>query len=332
MAVATAGQVNGFRRQARPQEYDDTTYFYCTFRGEIMSKFDAQFAGRLDGQTVLVTGAKGGIGLETAQGVGNSGATVLVHARGVNDARSAVDLLGQRGNGKGHYLAVAGDLGSLAGVRELVAAVHEAAPKGLNGLVNNAGAAFSTKALSPDGYERTIAINHVALAALTDGLLDLLRKGADTFATPSRVVNMTAIIESKGKPITDWSYPGKYKQIQAYGTAKLLALMYTYAQARRHDGDGLTFNAVSPGAVKTTLGSKAGGPFRIIQAVTNPFVPPPEKGSRGCVRLMADPELATATGGYYSSAKLKKSSKQSQDAAIQDRIYAQTERELRAHA
>ena len=46
-----------------------------------MSKFDAQFAGRLDGQTVLVTGAGGGIGQQTAQGIGNSGATVLVHAR-----------------------------------------------------------------------------------------------------------------------------------------------------------------------------------------------------------------------------------------------------------
>ena len=232
------------------------------------------------------------------------------------------------GNGKGRYLAVAGDLGSLAGVRELVDAVHEAAPKGLNGLVNNAGAAFASKLLSPDGYERTIAINHVALAALTDGLLDLLRKGADDFATPSRVVNMTAIVESKGKLITDWSYPGKYKQIQAYGTAKLLALMYTYAQARRYDGEGLTFNAVSPGAVKTTLGSKAGGPFQIIQAVTNPFIPLPEKGSRGCVRIMADPELSTATGGYYSSAKLNKSSKQSRDEAAQDRVYEQTEREL----
>ena len=111
--------------------------------------------------------------------------------------------------------------------------MREAAPKGLNGLVNNAGAAFSGKALSPDGYERTIAINHVALAAVTDGLLDLLRKGADVFAAPSRVVNMTALVESRGKPITDWSYPGKYKQIQAYADAKLLALMYTYAQARR---------------------------------------------------------------------------------------------------
>src|SRR5579862_5121460 len=99
-----------------------------------MSKFDAQFAGRLDGQTVLVTGAKGGIGHETAQGIGNSGATVLVHARRADQARRAAGLLVASGNGHGRYLAVAGDLGSLAGVRELAGAVREAAPGGLNGL------------------------------------------------------------------------------------------------------------------------------------------------------------------------------------------------------
>ena len=69
----------------------------------------------------------------------------------------------------------------------------------------------------------------------------------------------------------------------------------------------------------------------MIEALTNPFVGPPEKGSRGCVRLLADPDLATATGGYYSSAKLKKSSKKSRDHDAQDRVYEQTERELRIH-
>ena len=54
---------------------------------------------------------------------------MLVHARGADQARRAVDQLVTNGNGKGQYLAVAGDLGSLAGVRELVDAVHEAAPR-----------------------------------------------------------------------------------------------------------------------------------------------------------------------------------------------------------
>jgi len=47
--------------------------------------------------------------------------------------------------------------------------------------------------------------------------------------------------------------------------------------ARRHEGEGLTFNAVSPGTVKTTLGSKAGGAFKTIEALTNPFVGPPRR-------------------------------------------------------
>jgi len=110
---------------------------------------------------------------------------------------------------------------------------------------------------------------------LTEGLLDLLRKGADDFASPSRVVNMTALIESRGNPITDWSYPGKYSQMHAYADAKLLALMYTYAKARRHQGDGLTFNAVSPGTVNSGFGGKAGGTFKTIQALMKPFVGPP---------------------------------------------------------
>ena len=296
-----------------------------------MSKFALQFAGRLEGQTALVTGARAGIGHQTAQGLGDCGATVLVHARRAEEARQAVEQLVTNGNGSGRYLPVASDLGALAGVRQLVDAVRAATPSGLNGLVNNAGAAFASRALSPDGYERTIAINHVALAALTDGLLGSLREGAERLATPSRVVNMTALIESRGTPITDWSYPGRYKQIQAYADAKLLALMYTYAQARHHVGEGLTFNAVSPGAVKTSLGTKAGGTLKVIQALTNPFVGRPEKGARGCVRLVADPQLAGATGGYYSSAKLGSSSKRSRDVEVQERVYAQTQRELGAH-
>jgi retinol dehydrogenase 12 len=293
-----------------------------------MSKYNDGFAGDLDGQTVLVTGTtKGGIGHETAQGLGNAGATVLVHARNDRAASTAAGQLAQAGNGRGSYQPVAGDLGSLAGVHQLAAAVRDAVPKGLHGLVNNAGAAFAKHTLSPDGYEMTIAVNHVAPAALTEDLLDLLRAGADTLGVPSRVINMTTLIEGRGKPVEDWAYPGKYKQIRAYADAKLLNLLYTYAQSRR-TGTGVTFNAVSPGSVNSGFGGKAGGPIKTMQALSKPFVGPPAKGARGCIRLMVDPALAEATGGYYSAAKLKKSSKQSRDIKLQDKTFAQTERVL----
>ena len=48
---------------------------------------------------------------------------------------------------------------------------------------------------------------------------------------------------------------------------------------------------------------------------------------------MTDPDLATATanGAYYTPSKLKKSSKKSRTEHLQEQVYLQTERILRAH-
>src|SRR5260370_22759059 len=56
------------------------------------------------------------------------------------------------------------------------------------------------------------------------------------------------------------------------------------------------------------------------------------RGARGCIPIMAGPELATAAGGHYSPAKLKKSSRQSRKPRLQDNAREQTERTLRQHA
>jgi NAD(P)-dependent dehydrogenase (short-subunit alcohol dehydrogenase family) len=297
-----------------------------------VSKHPSPSGPRIPGQTVLVTGTtKGGIGYETARLLGEEGATVLVHGRTPEAAGATVENLVVDGSGAGRFVPVAADLGSIAGAQQLVGAVRAAAPRGIHGVVNNAGAAFARRRLSPDGFEMTMAVNHVAPVVLTDGLLELLRVGADALGKPSRVVNLTTFTEGHGKVVTDWSYPGKYSQTQAYYNAKLTNLLYTYALARRLDGGGVTVNAVNPGSVNTGFGAKAGGIMGLILRVGAPLFADATKAARGSVRIMTDPDLATATGGYYSGAKLKKSSKKSRTPELQEQVYLQTERILAAH-
>lgn len=289
-------------------------------------------SGRMRGQTVLVTGTtKGGIGYETARLLGDEGATVLTHGRTQKAAGASVENLAVDGNGAGKFIPVAADLGSIAGAQQLAGAVRAAAPQGIHGLVNNAGAGFNQRRLSPDGVEMTMAINHVAVAALTDALLDSLHAGADALGRPSRVVSMTALIEGRGHVETDWSFSGKYSQTQAYFDAKLTNLLWVYAMARRLDGHGITVNAVSPGSVNSGFGAKAGGVFGLMMKLGSPFYGPASKGSAGVIRVMTDPALATVTGGYHTPAKQKPSSKKSRNEDLQEQVYLQTEQILRTH-
>ncbi|GGW65256.1 short-chain dehydrogenase [Streptomyces xantholiticus] len=276
----------------------------------------------MDGRTVLVTGTTSGIGRTTATALGQAGAVVLAHAR--DQTRAAAVARELKGSG-GRFVPVSGDLGSLAGVRGLVEQVLQVTPKGLHVLVNNAGAAFSQRALAPDGVERTLAVNHLAVAALTSELLDTLRIGASATGRPSRVVNLSSILEKRGNPkLQDWTYPDQYSQLQAYSDSKLVNLAHTYALARELAGSGVTVNAANPGSVKTAFGHNAGGVLKVVGIVGKAFMASPEKGARTSIRLASDPALDDATGGYYSAAELDMSSDASRDPAFGEQVYART--------
>ncbi|WP_328522703.1 SDR family NAD(P)-dependent oxidoreductase [Kribbella sp. NBC_00359] len=276
----------------------------------------------MDGQTVLVTGTASGIGRATAAALGRAGATVLVHARDQTRAAAVAEELESRG---GWFVPVSGDLGSLAGVRGLVEQVLHVTTNGLHVLVNNAGAAFSQRAVSPDGLERTLAVNHLAVAALTSALLDALRDGAALAGRPSRVVNLSSTVEKRGNPkLQDWTYPDHFSQLQAYSDSKLISLAHTYALARDLAGSGVTVNAANPGSVATAFGRNAGGILKVVQMVGKAFMAGAEKGAVTSIRLASDPALDDATGGYYSAAELDRSSEASRDPAFGEQIYART--------
>jgi retinol dehydrogenase 12 len=105
------------------------------------------------GKTCIITGATGGIGLETAARLGELGARLVLvgHHRGKGDA--ALTRLRERVPGVAaemHYANL-----SLPGeVLRLADALLYAAPR-IDVLVNNAGAIFARREVTPDGLELT---------------------------------------------------------------------------------------------------------------------------------------------------------------------------------
>ena len=200
----------------------------------------------MSGKLVVVTGATGGIGKEIARGVARLGGDVVVAAR--NPARGEAvraELAAEAAGGEISTLPL--DVSDLSSVRTFAAGINGRYQK-LDVLVNNAGAWFTERRESPDGYELTFATNVLGPHLLTELLLDRLRA-----APQGRVVNLISTITGKYDP-TDLQYTRrKYGGYDAYAQSKQALTMLTVGLARRMSDSTVTANAAEPGFVRTRI-------------------------------------------------------------------------------
>src|SRR5436305_5171197 len=167
----------------------------------------------------LVTGATAGIGLETAIGLARAGMRVIVHGRDELRTEEARYIVADR-SGSSRVATAIADFASLAAVRGLadrVLAGHDR----LDVLVNNAGLIAPRFRLSADGYELTVAVNHLAPFLLTNLLLDRLRASA-----PSRIVTVASMAH-RGARIDLATLTGAqdWAPLKAYGRSKLCNIL-----------------------------------------------------------------------------------------------------------
>ncbi|HTN51923.1 MAG TPA: SDR family oxidoreductase [Anaeromyxobacter sp.] len=271
--------------------------------------------GTLAGKVVVVTGATGGIGLETARGLAKLGARVAVVARDRARGEAALRAVEEAGPGARPLLLVA-DLASLAEVRRLAAELQATLPR-LDVLVNNAGAIHQRRKASPDGLELTFAVNHLAPYLLTRLLLPKLRESA-----PARVVTVASEAHRMGA--IDWqdlqSERG-YGAMRVYGTSKLMNILFAAALARRLAGTGVTSNSLHPGVVATGFGKNDPGSFRFLVRLARPFLLSPERGARTSVHVAAAPELVSVSGRYFKDRREATPSAAARDEASQERLW-----------
>jgi len=263
----------------------------------------------LSGRVAVVTGATSRIGREIALGLARLGATTVVVGRGADRAsRTAAELSRVSGNPRVESLRV-DDLALLADARELSAALLDRY-SGIHILVNNAGAYFRRRELTPDGLERTFALNVLAPYVLTTLLAPRMIASA-----PARVVNVASAAHRNAKvDFSDLQFARRFSGFTVYGSSKLELIWLTREFARRLQGRGVTVNAVHPGYVRSGFGLNNGGGTAVAMRVLGRlFGRSVVRGADTPIFVASSPELAPATGGYYSDRKLRTGSQASHD-------------------
>ncbi len=208
----------------------------------------------LDGRTALVTGANGGLGLETARELARKGAHVVMAARDLEKAGSAeADIRAELPDASLEIVPL--DLGSLESVREAATRVLADHPR-IDILVNNAGLMAMPERRTEDGFEMQLGVNHLGHWVLTARLMP-----AVLAAPAARVVSVTSTAHHMARAV-DPANPhleDNYGPWKSYGQSKL---------ANFHFGIGLQDRFERAGAAASSLLAHPGLSNTDLQART----------------------------------------------------------------
>ena len=269
------------------------------------------------GGTALITGGNSGIGLECARALARDGWRVLIASRNRAASEAAA-----RDIGPGVEVLDL-DLSEFGSVRALVQSL-ESADVPLDALVCNAGLQFMKgPRLSSEGFELTIAANHLGHFLLANLLLPRLTRRA-----PARIVVVASGVHDPamktGLPhpaITDFETlartggpkKGEFNGLLAYVNSKLCNLWFAYELARRTDPARVTVNGWEPGLVPGSGLARDYHPVLQwiwyglapgLAAAINPFyagVSTKRKSGEALARMVTDPAYAGVTGKYFPS-------------------------------
>jgi len=270
--------------------------------GTVMTEQD--WSG-VDGKRVVITGATAGIGLAAATELGRRGAHLTIVARSWGRGHDAAARIAHESPHRQEPDVVLADLSSQAAVRRLAAELLDRYPR-IDVLANNAGAMFTSRRETPDGYEQTFALNHLAPFLLTTLLLPRLRESR------ARVVTTASDAHEGGAlDLDDLQCVNSFRAMRTYSTSKLCNVLFTRELAKREPD--VTATCFHPGVVRTGWGKNDGLLYRVGLTAISPFLRSPERGARSLVWLALSEEAAELDGVYVQDEKVLAPSAAAQD-------------------
>uniref|UniRef100_A0A2M4AP46 Putative dehydrogenase with different specificities related to short-chain alcohol dehydrogenase n=1 Tax=Anopheles triannulatus TaxID=58253 RepID=A0A2M4AP46_9DIPT len=254
-------------------------------------------ARRMDGKTVIITGANSGIGKETARDLARRGARIIMACRNMETAKQARDEIVQETNNQNVVLLQL-DLSSQASIREFAAEVLRTERK-LDVLIHNAGFAETfRKSKSADGIEFTMATNHYGPFLLTHLLIDLLKR-----SEPSRIVVVASELYRFASVNLNNLNPVGSLPAYLYYVSKCANIMFTRELARRLAGTAVTANCLHPGMIDSGIWRNVPFPLTLPMRVIKSFFKTPVEGAQTTLYLACSEEVQGVTGKYFMDCK-----------------------------
>ena len=197
------------------------------------------------GRTVVLTGPTSGLGREAAGSLARMGARLVLVGRDAPRLEGVRAEL-ETATGNGEITTVIADMSSLASVRAAADEILAREPS-LDVLIDNAGAMFADRAITPEGFERTFATMVLGPFVLASRLVPRLAASPD-----GRIVAVTSGgMYAQALPLDDLAYErGEYTGPKAYARAKRAQVALVREWSRRLRGT-VTVNAMHPGWADT---------------------------------------------------------------------------------
>jgi len=277
----------------------------------------------LHGRHALVTGASGGLGLETTRVLALRGAVVTMACRDLEKGHAALRRIVAESDGRIESDALALehlDLAHLDSVRTFAGRLLSR-DRPLHLLVNNAGVMLPDRRETRDGFEAHFGINHLGHFLLTALLLDRIRASA-----PARIVNLSSEamhFASLTPELSDLDWKQRsYSGWRSYGDSKLMNLMFTNELNRRLAGSGVLAVALHPGIVMTELARDQTAWMKFVGVLAIPFAKTAEQGAATTLYAATCPEASLRDSSYLADCAPARPAKLAGDPKVEERLWA----------
>ncbi|XP_078262476.1 retinol dehydrogenase 12 isoform X1 [Rhinoraja longicauda] len=248
---------------------------------------------KLNGKTVVITGANTGIGKETAKDLAQRGARVIMACRDLTKGEAAAQEI-REDTGNKHVIVRELDLANTKSIYQFAENLTKE-EKAINILINNAGVMMCPFMKTSDGFEMQFGVNHLGHFLLTFLLLNLIKRSA-----PARIVNISSLAHNFGRiNFNDLQSEKSYDGSFAYCQSKLANILFTRELAKRLKDTKVTVNSVHPGCVKSEL-TRHSWVMALAWKILTFLIKTPKQGAQSSIYCAVAEELEEISSKHFS--------------------------------